>query len=107
MPKLVGIPYFTQTGDGATKAGKDLGVNVIYTGPTKADAAEQVKMLEDLITRKVDAICIAPNDASAVIPVLQKAKKLAFLYWTGIHQLTTLLSMLLFIRLMIRNSVSI
>ena len=79
MPKLVGIPYFTQTGDGATKAGKDLGVNVIYTGPTKADAAEQVKMLEDLITRKVDAICIAPNDASAVIPVLQKAKKAGIL----------------------------
>lgn len=79
MPKLVGIPYFTQTGAGATKAGKDLDVNVIYTGPTKADAAEQVKMLEDLITRKVDAICIAPNDAAAVIPVLQKAKKAGIL----------------------------
>lgn len=74
MPKLVGIPYFTQTGEGAQQAGKDLGVNVIYTGPTKADAAEQVKMIEDLITRKVDAICVAPNDAAAVIPVLQKAK---------------------------------
>ena len=73
MPKLVGIPYFTQTGEGAQQAGKDLGVNVIYTGPTKADAAEQVKMIEDLITRKVDAICVAPNDAAAVIPVLQKA----------------------------------
>lgn len=79
MPKLVGIPYFTQTGAGAEKAGKDLDVNVIYTGPTKADAAEQVKMIEDLITRKVDAICVAPNDAAAVIPVLQKAKKAGIL----------------------------
>lgn len=74
MPKLVGIPYFTQTGEGAEKAGKELDVEVIYTGPTKADAAEQVKMIEDLINRGVDAIAVAPNDPAAVIPVLQKAK---------------------------------
>ncbi|WP_067141151.1 autoinducer 2 ABC transporter substrate-binding protein [Oceanivirga salmonicida] len=74
MPKLVGIPYFNQTSEGAEKAGKDLGVEVIYTGPTKADAAEQVKMIEDLINRGVDAIAVAPNDPAAVIPVLQKAK---------------------------------
>lgn len=74
MPKLIGIPYFTQTGEGAEKAGEDLGVEVIYTGPTKADAAEQVKMLEDLINRGVDAIAVAPNDPAALLPVLQKAK---------------------------------
>lgn len=74
MPKLLGIPYFTSTGDGAMKAGEDLGVEVIYTGPTKADAAEQVKMLEDLINRGVDAICVAPNDPNALMPVLKKAR---------------------------------
>lgn len=74
MPKLVGIPYFTATGEGAVKAGKDLGVNVIYNGPTTADAAEQVKMLEDYITQGVDAICVAPNDPAALDPVLQKAR---------------------------------
>ena len=79
MPKQVGIPYFTQTGEGAVKAGKDYGVNVIYTGPTKADAAEQVKMIEDLINQGVDAICIAPNDPNAVIPALQKAKEAGIL----------------------------
>lgn len=79
MPKLVGIPYFTQTGEGAKKAGEDLGVEVIYTGPTKADAAEQVKMLEDLINQGVDAICIAPNDPNAVIPALQKAREAGIL----------------------------
>lgn len=74
IPKLVGIPYFTQTGEGAEKAAKDMGVEVIYTGPTKADAAEQVKMIEDLINKGVNAIAVAPNDPAAVIPVLQKAK---------------------------------
>ncbi|MDR2519241.1 MAG: autoinducer 2 ABC transporter substrate-binding protein [Spirochaetaceae bacterium] len=75
MPKLVGIPYFNASQAGAEQAGKDLGINVIYTGPTTADAAEQVKMLEDLIVKGVDAICVAPNDAAALTPVLQRAKK--------------------------------
>lgn len=74
MPKLVGIPYFTATGDGAVKAGEDIGVNVIYNGPTTADAAQQVTMIEDYITQGVDAICVAPNDAAAMEAVLKKAK---------------------------------
>lgn len=83
MPKLVGIPYFNASETGAIKAGEDLGVNVIYTGPTTPDAAEQVRMLEDLISKGVDAICVAPNDASALTPVLMKAKKagIAVLDW--------------------------
>lgn len=75
MPKLVGIPYFNASETGALQAGKDLGIEVIYTGPTTADAAEQVKMLEDLISKGVDVICVAPNDAAALTPVLMKAKK--------------------------------
>lgn len=79
MPKLVGIPYFTATGEGAKKAGEELGVNVIYNGPTTADAAEQVKMLEDYITQGVDAICVAPNDPAALEPVLKKAREAGIL----------------------------
>ncbi|GFN23265.1 autoinducer 2 ABC transporter substrate-binding protein [Thermanaeromonas sp. C210] len=75
MPKLVGIPYFNASEEGAKKAGQDLGVEVIYTGPTKADAAEQVKMIEDLINQGVDAIAVAPNDPAALTPVLKKAKE--------------------------------
>jgi simple sugar transport system substrate-binding protein/rhamnose transport system substrate-binding protein len=75
MPKLVGIPYFNASETGAVQAGKDLGINVIYTGPTTADAAEQVRMLEDFISRGVDAICVAPNDAAALTPVLRRAKQ--------------------------------
>lgn len=75
MPKLVGIPYFNASEVGAKKAGEDLGCEVIYTGPTKADAAEQVKMLEDLISKGVDAIAVAPNDPAAITPVLKKAKE--------------------------------
>lgn len=74
MPKLTSIPYFQQTGEGALEAGKDLGVEVIYNGPTTADAAQQVTMIEDYISQGVDAICVAPNDPAAMQSVLKKAK---------------------------------
>lgn len=74
IPKLISIPYFTQTGEGAEQAGEDLGINVIYNGPTTADAAQQVTMIEDYITQGVDAICVAPNDPAAMESVLTKAR---------------------------------
>ena len=72
MPKLIGIPYFNASEVGAIQAGKDLGVNVKYLGPTNADATEQVRMIEDLINQGIDALCIAPNDPDALSPVLKK-----------------------------------
>jgi simple sugar transport system substrate-binding protein/rhamnose transport system substrate-binding protein len=74
VPKLVGIPYFNASEDGAIQAGEDLDVNVQYTGPTQADTAQQVKVIEDLISKNVDVIAVAPNDPASVEPVLKKAK---------------------------------
>ena len=74
VPKLVGIPYFNASEKGANQAGEDLDVDVQYTGPTQADAAAQVKVVEDLISKNVDVIAIAPNDPASVDPVLKKAK---------------------------------
>ncbi|ETI67288.1 autoinducer 2 ABC transporter substrate-binding protein [Neobacillus vireti] len=74
VPKLIGIPYFNASEKGVIEAGKELGVDVIYTGPTEADAAQQVKVIEDLISQNVDVIAVAPNDAASLTPVLKKAK---------------------------------
>lgn len=74
VPKLVGIPYFNSAQQGAEQAGKDLGVKVIYTGPTQADAAQQATFIQDLITKKVDAIAVSANDPAAIAPVLKKAQ---------------------------------
>lgn len=75
VPKLVGIPYFEVAADGAKQAGEDLGVEVIYTGPTEADAAKQVNTIQDLISKGVDAIAVAPNDAQALTPILKEAQE--------------------------------
>lgn len=74
VPKLMGIPYFSRAGEGAEQAGTDLGVHVIYTGPTVADATEQIKIIEDLINRGVDAICVSSNDPTAMEQVYAKAR---------------------------------
>ena len=74
MPKLVGIPYFTTCNEGAQEAAKELGITCTYNGPTTADAAQQVTMLEDYIAQGVDAIAVAPNDPAALTSVLKKAK---------------------------------
>lgn len=72
--KVTGIGYFNRLEEGVEKAGEELGINAYVTGPTEADSAEQVKIIEDLITQGVDALVVVPNDAEAVASVLDKAR---------------------------------
>ena len=75
MPKQVGIPYFEAARGGVDAAGETLGVNAVFNGPNVADAAQQVSMIQDLISQGVDAIAISANDAAALTPVLTQAKE--------------------------------
>lgn len=76
MPKAVGLTYFEAARAGVEKADAELeGVHAVFTGPTVADAAEQVKMIQDLISQGVDAICVSANDAAALTPVLRQARE--------------------------------
>jgi len=75
LPKMIGIPIFDAFEAGAIQAAEDFGINVIYTGPTAADAVEQVKILEDYINKGIDCVAVAPNDPAAFSPVLQKARE--------------------------------
>jgi rhamnose transport system substrate-binding protein len=74
VPKLVDIPYFNAVKEGTAEAGKDLGVKVIYKGPTVADADQQIKVINDLINQKVDVIAVSANDPDKLVPVLEKAE---------------------------------
>lgn len=75
IPKLIGIPYFNAMEKGGLEAEKDLGIDFIYTGPTTADSAKQIEMIDNLITQGVDAITVAPNDPVAIAPILKKARE--------------------------------
>lgn len=72
--KVVGIDYFSVFEEGVKKFAEDHNVNAYVTGPSTADAAEQVNIIEDLINSGVDAICVVPNDATVLESVLQSAQ---------------------------------
>ncbi|MEZ2218563.1 substrate-binding domain-containing protein [Rhizobium sp. RCC_161_2] len=72
--KIGGIPWFNAMEMGIKKESQALKANAWMIGPTQADAAQQVRAIEDLIARKVDVIGVVPNDAAALEPVLGKAK---------------------------------
>ena len=71
--KIGGIPWFNAMETGIKKAGGELGVEAWMVGPTEADAAQQVRAVEDLIARKVKVIAVVPNDAKALEPVFKRA----------------------------------
>lgn len=73
--KIGGIPWFNRMEVGVKDAAKELKVNAYQVGPAEADPAQQVKMVEDLIAKGVDAICVVPNDAAALEPVFRKARE--------------------------------
>ncbi|MGA2613762.1 MAG: autoinducer 2 ABC transporter substrate-binding protein [Spirochaetia bacterium] len=72
--KIAGIPWFNRLEEGVKQAATELDVNAYQVGPADADPAQQVRMIEDLISKGVDAICVTPNDAKSLEPVFAKAK---------------------------------
>ncbi|MCR4373237.1 MAG: substrate-binding domain-containing protein, partial [Acidobacteria bacterium] len=55
------------------RAAAELGVEVIYRGPDKADELKQKEILESFITQKVDGIAISVLNASFLTPAIDRA----------------------------------
>jgi ABC-type sugar transport system substrate-binding protein len=76
VPKAVGIDYFKSANQGMEEAAKELGdVELHYEGSINASAEEQIKVLEDIITKKPDALIVSANDPQALVPVLKRARE--------------------------------
>lgn len=74
MPKAKGDPYFVSCLAGAEEAAKELGVELLWDGPTSLDAARQNEMVENWITRGVDVIAVAVENRASLSTVLRKAR---------------------------------
>ena len=74
-PKMVGAAYWETAKEGAMQAGEDLGVEVIWNGTSEVDVAKQINMVTDMITRQVDGIAVAVNDATSMTNVFNQAKE--------------------------------
>jgi rhamnose transport system substrate-binding protein len=75
LPKLTNIAYFRACQEGAKKAAAELGVKLIYDGPSDPSASDQNKFVETWIRQGVDAICIAPNEPKAIKRFVQEAQR--------------------------------
>jgi rhamnose transport system substrate-binding protein len=75
MPKAKGDPYFISCRAGAEEAARELGVDLIWDGPTSLDAARQNELVENWITRKVDVIAVAVENRGGISSVLRKARE--------------------------------
>ena len=74
MPKAKGDPYFISCQAGAEEAAKELGVELLWDGPTDLDPAKQNEVVEAWITRGVDAIAVSVENKEGISTVLRKAR---------------------------------
>jgi rhamnose transport system substrate-binding protein len=75
MPKAKGDPYFISCKVGAEEAAKELGVELLWDGPTDLDPAKQNEVVEAWITRGVDAIAVSVESKEGISTVLRKARE--------------------------------
>ncbi len=75
MPKSKGNAYFISCKQGADEAAKELGVELIFDGPTDPDPAKQNEIIENWITLGVDAIAAACENKEGISTALRKAQQ--------------------------------
>jgi len=72
--KDTGESWFIRMAEGVKAFGMaNPGVTTSEVGPGKADAAQQLQVIEDTMARKIDALAVVPMDASLVERVLGRA----------------------------------
>jgi len=76
VPKGVAHQFWLTVRAGADAAGKELSANIIWQGPSKeTEIDKQMSIIEDMISRKVNAIVMAACDEKALIGTIEKAIK--------------------------------
>jgi rhamnose transport system permease protein len=75
MPKSKGNSYFIACRKGAEEAARELGIQLIWDGPTDPDPAKQNEVVDTWITRGVDVIAVAVENREGISSVLRKARE--------------------------------
>jgi len=75
IPKGTTHEFWKSVHAGAVKAGREAGAEILWKGPVREDDRdEQIKVVENFLSRGVDGIVLAPLDDRALVPVLNDAK---------------------------------
>jgi ribose transport system substrate-binding protein len=81
IPKALNNPVFELGRVGALKKAAELTakgpykVEILYVASVASDVAEQARVIEDVISKGVDAIAVSANEPTGLIDVIQKALK--------------------------------
>jgi rhamnose transport system substrate-binding protein len=75
LPKAKGNAYFISAKGGADQAAKELGVELLFDGPTDSNAAKQNEIVENWITLGVDVLAVATENKEGLSTALRKAQK--------------------------------
>lgn len=76
IPMTLNNEYFITMVNGAKQKAKELGVELnIQAADQHASAAEQLTIVENMITSGVDAICIVPSSSEGLETALKKCKE--------------------------------
>ena len=74
--KTLNNPFFIDMQKGAEEAAKRLGVNlIVQAAEREVDVEKQMQIIENLIQRKVNAICVAPSGSREIVPAIVKANR--------------------------------
>ncbi len=76
IPKGTTHEFWKSVHFGANRAAEELGnVTIIWKGPLKEnDREEQINLVQDFVTKKVQGICLAPLDSQALVASVKDAK---------------------------------
>src|SRR5436190_10991938 len=74
--KTLNNPFFIEMQKGAEEAAKKAGVTlIVQAADREVDVERQMQIIENLIERKVSALCITPSGSREIVPVIVKANK--------------------------------
>jgi len=76
IPKGRAHVFWQSVHAGSVKAARESDVEVIWNGPaTETDFNAQIQIMDAMINRRVDAICVAPIDKKVMVSAVERAMK--------------------------------
>lgn len=74
IPKATTFTFWKAVHAGAAAAAKEAGAEIIWQGPSnEGDRRGQIDVVQNFVSRQVDAIVLAPLDASALVRPVEQA----------------------------------
>jgi len=76
IPKGQAHLFWQSVHAGAVAAARETGVDIVWNGPpSETDFTGQLQIIDAMITQRVDAICLAPIDKTAMVSIVERAHR--------------------------------